>query len=478
MFYRLLTVVFLAIAMIVGQPDSWAKKRTSTDVKREKQRTEKQIAQTKKKISQNDLETGRQLDRLKSLKASIDLHGDTIRLLRAELDSVNAAIKSMNDSVAKLEKRENTLKKNYARTLRMIRSRRQGMSDLSFIFSAGSFGEAWRRMRYLNDIAKTSTKQAKTLALAKDDIVAARAELEKLRQEQSAVLARQTDVQTNLRTEQASADNLVKNLKRQGASLKRELDRRNKQAKSLAVELDKIVEEEIRQAEERRRREAEEAERRRREAEEKARAEAKAREEAAAKAAAEKNKKNQKDSKTGKTPVPTQKNPQAEKPAETTKPQKPETKPKTGYESEAEKDRRLTGSFASNKGRLLFPVAGKYTVVSKFGTNELPELSKVKVDNLGIDIEVPKGTSARAVFEGVVSSIFRLDGYNNIVIVRHGEYLTVYAGIDTLKVKKGDKVSAGQTLGTIFTPGGADRSRLHFEIRHEKQKLNPAEWVK
>lgn len=79
----------------------------------------------------------------------------------------------------------------------------------------------------------------------------------------------------------------------------------------------------------------------------------------------------------------------------------------------------------------------------------------------------------------MVSSIFRLDGYHSVVILRHGEYLTVYAGIDALAVKKGQSVKAGQTLGSLYSdPDDGGRTSLHFEIRHEKQKLNPVEWVK
>ena len=117
--------------------------------------------------------------------------------------------------------------------------------------------------------------------------------------------------------------------------------------------------------------------------------------------------------------------------------------------------------------------------MSHFGTNVHPDLPKVKVDNLGIDIEAQRGASVRAVFDGVVSSIFRLDGYHNVVIVRHGEYLTVYAGLDALSVRKGDKVRTGQAIGTVFCDADNDsRSLLHFEIRREKQKLDPAEWVR
>ena len=481
-----LLIIIIAAMLLAAAGDSYAKKRTSKDVKTEKQKTEKEIAKTKKQIAANDRETGIQLDRLKLIKANIALRNDTIMALRATLDSVNTAISGLNDSIKNLEVREQALKTNYAKTLRTLRSRRQGMNDLSFIFSSTSFSQAWQRMRYLRQIAKTSVNQAHQLATAKEDIEKAKKNLERLRAHHASTLGYHNTVQTTLMTEQTSADNLIKNLKRQGKSLQRELDKRNKQALALARELDKIVEQEIREAEERRRKEAEA--KAKAEAEARARAEAEAKAEAKAKADAEAKEKtmaatapatNKKtaspgDKAVGPIPATDQK-----KSAKNTEQPKTQPKPQTSFESEAEADRRLTGSFVSNKGKLLFPVSGKYTVVSNFGTNEIPELSKVKVDNLGIDIEVPAGVNARSIFDGVVSSIFRLDGYNNIVIVRHGEYLSVYAGIGSLNVKKGDNIKTGQTLGTVYIPyGGDDRARLHFEIRHEKQKLNPTEWVR
>jgi len=145
----------------------------------------------------------------------------------------------------------------------------------------------------------------------------------------------------------------------------------------------------------------------------------------------------------------------------------------------AEADRKLTGSFTDNKGRLLFPVAGQYKIVGIFGRTSHPDLSRVEVNNSGIDIEVPAGAKARAVFDGEVSSVFRVNGYHNVVMLRHGSYLTVYAGIDRLDVRKGDKVKAGQTLGSIFTDADDDnRTILHFEVRREREKLNPTDWVK
>ena len=207
--------------------------------------------------------------------------------------------------------------------------------------------------------------------------------------------------------------------------------------------------------------------------EERERAEA-ARKEAAKDKKDKKDKKGKADSKPKPAPKPETTTP---KPAPKTTP-KPET-PATAPERNAAAERALTGSFAANRGRLLFPVAGGYRIVSNFGRTQHPRIPGVQIQNSGIDIEATAGGDARAVFEGTVTTVFRIDGYHNIVIVRHGEYLTVYAGLDRIYVRKGDKLRTGQAIGHIFAdPDDGARSVLHFELRREKEKLNPSEWVK
>ena len=142
-------------------------------------------------------------------------------------------------------------------------------------------------------------------------------------------------------------------------------------------------------------------------------------------------------------------------------------------------ERNLSGSFESNKGNLLFPVSTSYKIVKPFGRQRHPELKHVETDNGGIDIETSRGASARAVFEGKVSVIFQTDGFNTVVMLRHGNYLTVYVNIAESFVKTGDVVKAGQPIGRIFSdPDDDNRTILHFEIRKEKTKLNPEFWVK
>ena len=99
-------------------------------------------------------------------------------------------------------------------------------------------------------------------------------------------------------------------------------------------------------------------------------------------------------------------------------------------------------------------------------------------ENNGVDIAVKGGTSARAIFPGRVASVMQYPGCGNIVIVRHGDFYSVYSNMGQLAVKVGDDLAAGQRIGTIFTDPETGSATLHFELRRGSQKLNPMEWVK
>jgi septal ring factor EnvC (AmiA/AmiB activator) len=157
-------------------------------------------------------------------------------------------------------------------------------------------------------------------------------------------------------------------------------------------------------------------------------------------------------------------------------PREPEIK--GGYAMTKE-EQKLSADFASNKGRLPYPITGRYKDVVPFGENQHPEWKHVRLNNNGIDIQTTSGADAQAVFNGVVTAIFVEPGYNNGVIIRHGNYLTVYANLNKIHVNKGEKVSTYQKIGEIFTDTeNGNTTILHFEIRKEKDKLNPEQWLK
>lgn len=146
--------------------------------------------------------------------------------------------------------------------------------------------------------------------------------------------------------------------------------------------------------------------------------------------------------------------------------------------AKTEADIKLSGSFANNKGHLPWPVDRSATIVSDFGRHTHTDYSKVEIQNNGIDFESAVGSQATAVFPGTVSMIIVMEGYDNVVLIRHGDYLTVYAGIDGLKVRKGQNVAAGQAIGSIAQDAASGKAKLHFEVRHEKEKLDPSQWLR
>lgn len=152
----------------------------------------------------------------------------------------------------------------------------------------------------------------------------------------------------------------------------------------------------------------------------------------------------------------------------------------TGESGTASASVNVKGSnFADMRGKLPMPVVGRYTIVKRFGRQPHPTLPHVETNNAGIDMQTAPGATVRTVFDGEISAVFRPDGYNNVVVIRHGDYLTVYANLGRIQVKAGDKVKAGQTIGQVYSdPDDSGRSVLHFEVRHGRGKENPELWLR
>ena len=139
-------------------------------------------------------------------------------------------------------------------------------------------------------------------------------------------------------------------------------------------------------------------------------------------------------------------------------------------------DNKLSANFENNKGKLPWPVE-KGVVTRKYGNNPHPTQSKVVVVNNGIDISTDQGANALCVFDGQVSTVFNT-GLTNVVMVRHGLYFTLYANLDKVYVKTGDKVKTGQKLGLIHTGTSDNVTTLHFEVWNDRNNTNPAVWLR
>jgi len=133
--------------------------------------------------------------------------------------------------------------------------------------------------------------------------------------------------------------------------------------------------------------------------------------------------------------------------------------------------------FKDNKGKLIWPVT-KGIVVNEFGEHEHPVMKGVLIKNNGIDIQSTENNDIVAVHEGEISRVISIPGYNNAIIIRHGDFLTVYANLKDVLVKQGQKVERNQKIGKIYVEKSEKYGILHFEIWNENQKLDPLKWLK
>lgn len=136
----------------------------------------------------------------------------------------------------------------------------------------------------------------------------------------------------------------------------------------------------------------------------------------------------------------------------------------------------LAANFASNKGKLPWPVRSG-VVTMRFGTQPHPIVKSTTINSNGVRIDTDKGEKARAIFGGTVSEVQAVKGANKAVMVRHGDYITIYNNLSKVFVTKGDTVSLGQDLGEIATSTSTGKTTLHFLIYKNTDKMDPADWI-
>lgn len=139
-------------------------------------------------------------------------------------------------------------------------------------------------------------------------------------------------------------------------------------------------------------------------------------------------------------------------------------------------EQKLSNTFSGNRGKLPWPTI-KGIVASAFGEHEHPVLKGIKTKNNGIDISTESGSEARAIYDGKVTAVISVPGAEKAVIIRHGDFLSVYANLQQTYVNKGDKISTKQKVGKVATDQSDSKTELHFELWQGKTLLNPMDWL-
>lgn len=408
------------------------------------------IEQTNKLLNETAQSAKTSLGRLNLLSKQILSRKKVISLLNQEVDEIEKDIQKIQRQLQALKRELGDKQSNYAKSARGLYKRHSSQDKLLFILSAENFSQSFRRMRYLREYADWQKRQANEIIVKQEEIAQKRQEMERVRADKQSLLGVRQEESKKLEGEEENQKQEVQQLDKKQKGLKAELQKKKRQAQALDRQIEKQIAEEIARAEAEARAARERAER--------AERERLARERAAAK---------------GK-PAPAEKKKEAreepireERVADT----------KGGY-AMTRAEKQLSDNFAGNQGRLPYPVGDRHTVVAAFGEQQHQELKYVRTSNSGIDIQTSAGADARAVFNGEVTRVFVVPGYNNSVIIRHGNYLTVYSNLIQVYVKAGDKVSTRQAIGKIYSdPEEGNSTILHFQLWKEKTKLNPQAWL-
>ncbi len=399
---------------------------------------QKQIAESETLLNTTKKDVGSQLNGLAALTGQIEERKRYILTINNDMETIDRELSKLERQLVRLENDLKDKKKKYEASVQYLYKNRSVQEKLLFILSAKTLSQTYRRMRYVREYADYQRLQGEEILKKQEQVNQKKTELQQVKKAKASLLKEREVEKEKLEAQEKEKRTLVANLQKKQRGLQNELNKKRKEANQLNARIDRLI--------------AEEIEKSRKRAAEEARKEAAARKKAAAKET---------------------------KSAATSSSEKATTKKAAPLETYTmdKADRELSGSFVSNRGKLPMPITGPYIITSRYGQYSVEGLRNVKLDNKGIDIQGKPGAQARAIFNGKVAAVFQLNGLFNILI-RHGNYISVYCNLSSASVKTGDTVTTRQVLGQVFSDG-ADNGRtvLHFQLRKEKEKLNPEPWL-
>ena len=474
-------------------------------LKNEREQIKKQIAAQKQKLRNNERDVKKRLQNLMVINTEIADKRKTIDTIRRDINILDGNIGVLGDQLVQLEKELNDRKTKFVKSMRYMHRNRSVQNQLMFIFSAKNFSQMYRRMRFMREYASYQRVQGEMVKAKQAELTKKQQELASAKKEKNTLLYKGEQERRTLESKQEEQQSVVTSLQKEQKTIKGIIDKQMQRDKALNAEIDRLVAIEVEKARQRAiaeakrkaeaARKAAEAERKRKEEElarKKAAAEAAARENARRIALAKEREERLKREAEAASKKTEEERKLAEDAAREAKRVREETERRAAEDerrherevAEAKKakeeapkmtmaseDLRISGSFESNRGRLPMPVAGNYRIVSHFGQYNVDGLKNVRLDNKGINILGSPGAVVRSIYDGEVSAVFSLGGTTG-VMVRHGSYISVYCNLGSVSVRKGQKVSTRQALGTV----GRDNI-LQFQLRLERSKLNPESWL-
>ena len=430
---RLLLIAgfLFSFSILFGQDTKEKLNSTRKQLEDEIDYTSRLLDQTKKtkEISLRDLQL---------LNRRIEKREALIHTIGKEISEVDRQIQADNILIDKRSRELKALKDEYARMIYYAYKIMKSQNRLVFIFSASDFNQAYQRLKYYQQYSVYRKKQIKLIQQTQDKLTHKKQELETQKTTQKQLLSSNENEKQKLTKEQEIKNQAVKNLQKTEKALLATLRKKEAEAKKLQKDIKRIIDEEVR----------------------------KAREASIARAEAAKKKVAKADTKE-EVKV---------KEIEKTKVVEEKFKKSADIMSATPEELELSTSFTNNKGRLPWP-SEKGIISSTFGPHSHPELPGIVINNDGIDITTNRGANARSVFNGEVAAVISGPNGKQVVIVRHGNYLTVYSNLENVFVRRGEKISTKQRIGTVYTDNDDNKTVLQFQIWKGNAKMNPSDWI-
>ena len=453
------------------------------ELQTQQQRLRKNIAINKQQKAELEKKVKQQLEEVLTLATEIDEQKHIIDTIRAGIDSIDRQIDTLNTQTQKLQEELSERQKRYANSVRYMHRNRNMRSKLMFILSAKNINQMYRRTRFINEYATYQKAQGEAVKQKKKQLDQKRMEMAQAKGQRRDLLETQEKERQTLQQQQDQKQQMANELQKQQRTVTALIEQQQKEEAAINAQIERIVAEEIAreqariEAERKRKEEQARMERERQQREQKAREQREREQKEREKALARQQKQEKKQDKAIEKQVRRESRKMAQKAQKSQKSQKPQQsqqsqKPQQSQFTSADPDAKLSGSFASNKGRLPMPITGAYQMIRGFGDNVVDDTKGVHLTSKGIYLKGQPGAQARCVFDGEVSRIFST-GASYIVMVRHGRFISVYSDLATVSVTAGQKVSTSQTLGRL-----GPTNTMQFQLRNWTELLNPRLWLR
>lgn len=427
-------ISLLLICSVFLFGNGWTQKK-SDQLQAEQNKLEKKLSTTKSLLEKVKKGTQNSLSELKLIETQVRDREELVQNVDNQIRGAELTISSKSQEVKLLQKRVYSLKAQYRRLLIYAYKHRNKYGKMMYIFSSSNYFEAVKRNNYLRRVSDIQRKQFKLIKQSqrfiKTEITSIKTEKEKKEE----LLILKIEEKNKMLSDKEKKQQALNKLKKDESKLLADLKTTERQKTELKRRIKQAIEKEIAEAAAKARKEQQRQE---------------------AKAVAAGN--NSTSSATA-----------AAKPAE-----------KKLVITETKESAALSKNFESNRGRLPWPVL-KGSIVEGYGKNPHPTIPNVYTNNNGIDIGAPRNAQVRAVFQGEVTSVLNIPGAGKVIIIKHGNYRTVYSNLQEVYVSVGANVGTKQSIGSLLTESDGGLSTAHFEIHQvingTVQRINPTLWL-